>query len=60
MQKTIWGWPSGEDLARSIEFAINGNLCHIVFSVEGTYVMEVNKYFIQYFMKGKKNYSSYC
>ena len=52
--KTIWGWPSGEDLARSIEFAFNGNLCHIVFAVEGTYIMEVNKYFIEYFKMKRK------
>jgi hypothetical protein len=50
--KTIWGWPSGEDLARSIEFALSGNLCHIVFAVEGTYIIDVNKYFIEFF-KGK-------
>ena len=37
------GWPSGEDLARSIEFAISNNLCHIVFAVEGTYIIDVNK-----------------
>lgn len=41
--QTIWGWPSGEDLARSIEFAISNNLCHIVFAVEGTYIIDVNK-----------------
>ena len=52
--KTIWGWPSGEDLARSIEFALSGNLCHIVFAVEGTYVMEVNKYFIDFFKQKSK------
>lgn len=41
--ETIWGWPSGEDLARAIEFAQANNICHIVFAVEGTYVIEVNK-----------------
>ena len=55
--KTIWGWPSGEDLARSIEFALNGNLCHIVFAVEGTYIMDVNKFFIE-FLKKKKSSSN--
>jgi len=41
--KTIWGWPSGEDLARCIEFANNNNLAHIIFAVEGTYIIDVNK-----------------
>ena len=41
--KTIWGWPSGEDLARCIEFANNNNLTHIIFAVEGTYIIDVNK-----------------
>lgn len=40
--KTIWGWPSGEDLARSIEFALNNNVCHIVFAIEGTYIININ------------------
>ena len=41
--ETIWGWPSGEDLARGIEFALTNNVFHIVFAVEGTYIMDVNK-----------------
>ena len=49
--ETIWGWPSGEDLARAIEFAIANNICHIVFAVEGTYVIEVNKELLNKFNK---------
>ena len=39
----IWGWPSGEDMAQCIRFAQNGNLYHIIFTLEGTYVINVNK-----------------
>lgn len=41
--KVIWGWPSGEDMGQCIRFAQFGNLYHIVFSLEGTYVVIVNK-----------------
>jgi hypothetical protein len=40
--KTVWGWPSGEDIRESIKFALSGNKSHIVFSVEGIYVLQVN------------------
>jgi len=39
----IWGWPSGEDMGQCIRFAQMGNLYHIIFSLEGTYVIVVNK-----------------
>lgn len=39
----IWGWPSGEDIGQCIRFAQMGNLYHIIFSLEGTYVIIVNK-----------------
>lgn len=48
--ETIWGWPSGEDLARGIEFALTNNVCHIVFAVEGTYIMDVNKHLLNHFL----------
>jgi len=41
--ETIWGWPSGEDLKECINFAKHGNLTHIIFAVEGTYIIDVNK-----------------
>ena len=43
--KTIWGWPSGEDLAQCLNFAKDNNLTHIIFAIEGTYVIDVNKIF---------------
>ena len=41
--KVIWGWPSGEDMAQCIRFGKMGNLYHIIFCLEGTYVVTVNK-----------------
>ena len=40
--KTVWGWPSGEDIRESIKFGLSGNKAHIVFSVEGLYIIQVN------------------
>lgn len=50
-ENVIWGWPSGEDLRQVIIFALGGNLVHIVFSVEGVYVMEVNPCFLVFLRK---------
>ena len=44
--KVIWGWPSGEDIAQCLQFAKIGNIYHIVFSIEGTYVIVVNKHLL--------------
>lgn len=44
--ETIWGWPSGEDLAQCMNFANDNNLTHIIFAIEGTYVIDVNKFII--------------
>ena len=52
--ETIWGWPSGEDLAQCLNFANNNNLTHIIFAIEGTYVMDVNKIFLHYIQTDKK------
>lgn len=52
--ETIWGWPSGEDLAQCLNFANNNNLTHIIFAIEGTYVMDVNKMFLHYIQTDKK------
>ena len=52
--KTIWGWPSGEDLGQCLNFAKNNNLTHIIFAIEGTYVIDVNKIFLHYLQTDKK------
>jgi len=40
-EKVKWGWPSGEDIRECIKFSKKGNLVHLVFSKEGTYVIKV-------------------
>ena len=42
-ENTVYGWPSGEDMAQCINFAKEGTLIHIVFSLEGAYAIGVNK-----------------
>ena len=41
--EVVWGWPSGEDMAQCIRFAQDGNIYHIIFAIEGTYIITVNK-----------------
>jgi len=42
-EKTIWGWPSGEDARECLRFSLQGNnLAHFVFAVEGIYSVQVN------------------
>ncbi|SVD82037.1 uncharacterized protein METZ01_LOCUS434891, partial [marine metagenome] len=41
-EKTIWGWPSGDDVREVLRYALKGNVAHLVFTVEGVYVMQVN------------------
>lgn len=52
--KTIWGWPSGEDLGQCLNFAQDNNLTHIVFAIEGTYVIDINKIILHYLQTNKK------
>lgn len=40
-EKVEYGWPSGEDMAQIINFANRGNLIHIVFTLEGAYLVKV-------------------
>lgn len=54
--ETIWGWPSGEDLSICIDFAEDSykpHICHIIFAVEGTYIIEVNKSLLDQIKKYK-------
>jgi hypothetical protein len=44
---TSWGWPSGEDMRETIGFMMRGNLCHLVFTLEGIYVIQVNPNFLK-------------
>lgn len=40
---TIYGWPSGEDMIACIDLCKSGNLTHIIFAMEGTYIITVNR-----------------
>ena len=42
-ENTRYGWPSGEDIGKVMEFAASGNLVHIVFTLEGAYIIKVLK-----------------
>lgn len=39
----IWGWPSGEDMRQCIYFAQQNNIFHVIFTIEGTFIILVNK-----------------
>lgn len=52
---TKYGWPSGEDMAQVIQFAKMNTLRHIVFTVEGAYIIKVNKKVSNYHSKMIKN-----
>jgi hypothetical protein len=39
---TKYGWPSGEDMAINMMYAKRGTLVHIVFTLEGSYVIKTN------------------
>lgn len=52
--QTVWGWPSGEDLAQCINFANSNNLTHLIFAIEGTYIMDFNKELLNYLKTNKK------
>lgn len=41
-EKTVWGWPSGEDMRETLIFGLRGSGCHIVPSVEGIYSIQPN------------------
>jgi hypothetical protein len=41
-EKTVWGFPSGEDIRETILLGLNGTVAHAVVAVEGTYVCQVN------------------
>lgn len=50
-EETKYGWPSGEDMAQVIQFAKMNTLRHIVFTVEGAYIIKVNKKVSNYHAK---------
>ena len=55
--ETIWGWPSGEDMAQCLNFAKDNNVTHLIFAIEGTYVIDVNNIVLHFLQTDKKLYS---
>jgi hypothetical protein len=41
-ESTVWGWPSGEDFRETVIFGLKGCVAHLVLSIEGVYVLQVN------------------
>lgn len=39
-EKTVYGWPSGEDVRETILFSMKGSILHMVIAVEGVYTMK--------------------
>jgi hypothetical protein len=54
-EETKYGWPSGEDMAQVIQFAKMNTIRHIVFTVEGAYIIKVNKKVSNYHAKMIEN-----
>ena len=54
-EKTILGWPSGEDMRESVHFGLKGNAAHLVLTMEGTYVIQVNPQILKVLKKMKTN-----
>jgi hypothetical protein len=54
-EKTILGWPSGEDMRESVHFGLKGNAAHLVLTMEGTYVIQVNPQLLKVLKKMKSN-----
>lgn len=54
-EKTILGWPSGEDMRESVHFGLKGNAAHLVLTMEGTYVIQVNPQLLKVLQKMKSN-----
>ena len=55
-EKTIIGWPSGEDMRESVHFGLRGNAAHLVLTMEGTYVIQVNPQLLKVLKKMETNF----
>ena len=43
-----------EDLKICIDFAEDGNLTHLIFAIEGTYIIDVNRKLLNFFKKNNE------
>lgn len=41
-EDTVFGWFSGEDVRETVLFSMKGSVAHLVISVEGVYILQVN------------------
>lgn len=53
-EQTMWGWPSGEDMRECIGFMLRNNLFHLVFTLEGIYLIQVNPNFLSILLDDEK------
>lgn len=44
-EKTVWGWPSGEDMRECVCFNMKNNFFHLIMTMEGVYMVQVNPNF---------------
>lgn len=54
-EKTIWGWPSGEDIRETIIFGLKGTLAHAVLAIEGCYLIQISNCAIQHLINISTN-----
>ena len=47
-EQTNWGWPSGDDMRECIRFMFDGTICHLIFTLEGIYTIQVNPCILKY------------
>ena len=60
-ENTIYGWPSSEDLRETIIFSLKGSVGHVVITIEGVYVIQVNPCIInQLIYLNIPNIDKYC
>ena len=53
-ENCVWGWPSGEDMRECVGFSLRNNLFHIVFALEGAYLIQLNPNILAVLMDSKK------
>lgn len=49
-EDTVFGWFSGEDVRETVLFSMKGSVAHLVISVEGVYILQVNPCILNNFM----------
>lgn len=55
MNNAVYGHPSADDMRECIRFAMKGNFCHVVFTLEGIYTIQVRPWFTK-LLRNKLNH----